>query len=86
MATIRVFILDRIRQGPREDPALSSFNLREREILKHIAEGLTNRQIGTRVHLSEKTVKNYVSSILEKLGMASRTQAAVYSLKKASEA
>ncbi|ORT95295.1 DNA-binding response regulator [Frankia casuarinae] len=78
-------VLDRMRQGPREDPTLASLSAREREILQHIAEGLTNRQIGTRIHLSEKTVKNYVSSILEKLGMTSRTQAAVYALKKTSE-
>ncbi|KFB02694.1 transcriptional regulator, luxR family [Frankia sp. Allo2] len=64
---------------------MASLSAREREILQHIAEGLTNRQIGTRIHLSEKTVKNYVSSILEKLGMTSRTQAAVYALKKTSE-
>jgi DNA-binding NarL/FixJ family response regulator len=50
---------------------------REREIITLIAEGLTNRQIGNRLHLAEKTVKNYVSSILAKLGLESRTQAAV---------
>jgi DNA-binding NarL/FixJ family response regulator len=71
-------VLDRMRQGPREDPTLASLSAREREILQHIAEGLTNRQIGTRIHLSEKTVKNYVSSMLSKLGLESRTQAAVF--------
>ncbi|WP_131802339.1 response regulator transcription factor, partial [Parafrankia soli] len=60
-------------------------NQREREILQLIADGLTNRQIGTRLGLSEKTVKNYVSSILEKLGLASRTQAAVYLMKQSGE-
>jgi two-component system response regulator DevR len=43
-----------------------------------IAEGLTNRQIAARIHLAEKTVKNYVSNVLSKLGMERRTQAAVY--------
>ncbi|WP_261554243.1 response regulator [Frankia tisae] len=74
-------VLERMREGPKKDPALASLSAREGEILQYIAEGLTNRQIGTRVHLSEKTVKNYVSSILEKLDMTSRTQAAVYALK-----
>jgi DNA-binding NarL/FixJ family response regulator len=74
-------VLARLREGPREDPVLAGLNPREREILALIAEGLTNRQIGTRIHLSEKTVKNYVSSILDKLGLTSRTQAAVVALK-----
>jgi DNA-binding NarL/FixJ family response regulator len=74
-------VLSRLREGPREDPVLAPLNPREREILTLITEGLTNRQIGTRVHLSEKTVKNYVSSILDKLGLTSRTQAAVIALK-----
>jgi len=52
--------------------------LEERRILALIAEGLTNRQIGERLFLAEKTVKNYVSSLLAKLGMERRTQAAVY--------
>jgi two-component system response regulator DevR len=50
----------------------------ERRVLDLVAEGLTNRQIGTRLGLAEKTVKNYVSSLLAKLGLASRTQAAIY--------
>jgi len=52
--------------------------LRERQVLELIAEGLTNRQIGERLELAEKTVKNYVSGLLAKLGMERRTQAAVY--------
>lgn len=52
--------------------------LRERQVLDLIAEGLTNRQIGERLELAEKTVKNYVSGLLAKLGMERRTQAAVY--------
>ena len=53
----------------------------ERKILALIAEGLTNRQIGERIFLAEKTVKNYVSSILSKLGLERRTQAAVLASK-----
>ena len=52
--------------------------LRERQILDLIADGLTNRQIGERLELAEKTIKNYVSGLLAKLGMERRTQAAVY--------
>ncbi|GAA2581717.1 response regulator transcription factor [Microbacterium binotii] len=52
--------------------------LRERQILDLIADGLTNRQIGEKLNLVEKTVKNYVSGLLRKLGMERRTQAAVY--------
>ncbi|WP_100814318.1 response regulator [Microbacterium lacus] len=57
------------------DPALS---LRESQILGLIAEGMTNREIGDRLGIAEKTVKNYVSGLLAKLGMERRTQAAVY--------
>jgi two-component system response regulator DevR len=70
-------LLDRIRhQG--EDDELSSLSDQERRILELIAEGLTNRQIGERMFLAEKTVKNYVSNLLSKLGMSRRTEAAVY--------
>ena len=64
------------RSGPWT-PA-DSLTDREQEILDLIAEGLTNRQIGARLHLAEKTVKNYVSGLLAKLGFERRTQAAVY--------
>jgi two-component system, NarL family, response regulator DevR len=70
-------VLDRLRNGEPTPDELSSLTEREREIVALIAEGLTNRQIGGRLHLAEKTVKNYVSSILAKLGLESRTQAAV---------
>lgn len=61
----------------RHDPAVE-LSLRERQVLELIAAGLTNRQIGERLELAEKTVKNYVSGLLAKLGMERRTQAAVY--------
>jgi DNA-binding NarL/FixJ family response regulator len=54
---------------------------RERQVLELIADGLTNRQIGEQLELAEKTVKNYVSALRAKLGMARRTQAAVYGAK-----
>jgi two-component system response regulator DevR len=70
-------VLDRIRNGAPGAAELADLTEREREILSLIAEGLTNRQIGERLFLAEKTVKNYVSSLLAKLGLESRTQAAV---------
>ena len=60
------------------DPRLRSLTPQERRILDQVARGLTNRQIGEAMALAEKTVKNYVTSVLEKLGMERRTQAAVY--------
>jgi DNA-binding NarL/FixJ family response regulator len=71
-------VLERLREGPEEDEALARLTDQERRILELIAEGLTNRQIAERIHLAEKTVKNYVSNVLSKLGMERRTQAAVY--------
>jgi two-component system, NarL family, response regulator DevR len=71
-------VLQRIREGKQEDARLASLNQQERRILVLIAEGLTNRQIGERLFLAEKTVKNNVSSLLAKLGMQRRTQAAVF--------
>jgi len=70
-------VLDRVRNGVPEGDELADLTAREREILELIAEGLTNRQIGERLFLAEKTVKNYVSSLLAKLGLERRTQAAV---------
>src|SRR4051794_34053401 len=75
-------VLERIRSGESSQPAeLQSLTPQERRILELITEGMTNRQIGERLFLAEKTVKNYVTSILGKLGMQRRTQAAVLASK-----
>ena len=71
-------LINRLRTPVQEDPRVSALTIREREVLDLIAEGCTNRQIGERLFLAEKTVKNYVSTLLAKLGMQRRTQAAVY--------
>ena len=76
MATQRV--LERLRNGDRHDSRLDALSEQERKILDLIGDGMTNRQIGEQMHLAEKTVKNYVSSLLAKLGMERRTQAAAY--------
>ena len=74
-------VLERVRSGPPEHEELAGLTEQERKILALIAEGMTNRQIGERLFLAEKTVKNYVSSILSKLGLERRTQAAVLASK-----
>jgi two-component system response regulator DevR len=71
-------LLSRLRDGAPRDARLAALTDREREILGLIADGLTNRQIGEQLFLAEKTVKNYVSGLLGKLGMQRRTQAAVF--------
>jgi two-component system, NarL family, response regulator DevR len=71
-------VLQRAREGSREPAELSRLTEQEKRILQCIAEGLTNRQIGERLFLAEKTVKNYVSVLLTKLGYERRTQAAVF--------
>ena len=71
-------LLTRLRDGNTEDVRLASLSDRERQILNLIADGLTNRQIGERLFLAEKTVKNHVSGLLAKLKMQRRTQAAVF--------
>ncbi|HEX4433191.1 MAG TPA: response regulator transcription factor [Acidimicrobiales bacterium] len=71
-------VLDRLRDGPKVDPRLASLTPQERRILDLIAEGYTNRQIADTMFLAEKTVKNYVSNLLAKLGMERRTQAATF--------
>jgi two-component system response regulator DevR len=70
-------VLQRVRDGSGPPDELAALTEQERKILACIAEGLTNRQIGERLFLAEKTVKNYVSSLLAKLGLERRTQAAV---------
>ena len=76
--TVTARVLQRIREGKKEDARLASLKTQERKILILIAEGLTNRQIGERLFLAEKTVKNYVSALFAKLGMERRAQAAAY--------
>jgi DNA-binding NarL/FixJ family response regulator len=71
-------VLERLRTPPAEDERLARLSDQERKILDLIAEGLTNRQIAERMFLAEKTVKNYVSNLLSKLGMERRTEAAVF--------
>ena len=74
-------VLDRVRNGPQVAPELAQLTEQEMRLLGHIAEGLTNRQISERMYLAEKTVKNYVSALLHKLGLERRTQAAVLATK-----
>ena len=71
-------VLERLRAPSQEEDELSGLSPQERKILELIGEGFTNRQIAEAIHLAEKTVKNYVSNLLAKLGMARRTQAAAY--------
>ncbi|TDV50959.1 response regulator [Actinophytocola oryzae] len=70
-------VLDRMRESAKTDE-LAALTEREREVLDLVGEGLTNRQIAERLFLAEKTVKNYVTSVLAKLGMERRTQAVAW--------
>ncbi len=74
-------VLERLRNGKPQDTRLASLSEQERRVLALIGEGLTNRQIAEQMFLAEKTIKNYVSSLLAKLGMERRTQAAIFSTK-----
>ena len=76
LATARV--IERLRRPQPDDERLASLSPQERRILELLADGLTNRQIATEMYLAEKTIKNYVSNLLMKLGMSRRTEAAVY--------
>ena len=78
-------VLERVRNGPEKAPELASLTEQELKLLELVAEGLTNRQIGERMFLAEKTVKNYVSTMLQKLGLERRTQAAVLASRLLSE-
>jgi len=71
-------VLERLRTGPHEDQRLASLTPQERRILELITEGRTNRQIADTMILAEKTVKNYISNLLAKLGVERRTQAATF--------
>lgn len=79
--TIRV--MDRLRNGAVEDPRLAGLSGQERKILELLADGKSNRQIAAEMFLAEKTVKNYVSNLLSKMGMSRRTEAAVYAARQA---
>ena len=79
--SVTAAVLDRVRNGPPVDKELERLTAQEQRILDLIGEGMTNRQIGEQMFLAEKTVKNYVSSMLAKLGLTSRTQAAIFSAK-----
>jgi two-component system response regulator DevR len=71
-------VIDRLRNGEAEDERLKHLTDQERRILALLADGLSNRQIADQMYLAEKTVKNYVSNLLAKMGMSRRTEAAVY--------
>jgi len=73
--------LERLRSNSAPD-GLDTLTPQERRILELIGEGMTNRQIGQQLHLAEKTVKNYVSNVLAKLGMSRRTEAAVFAARR----
>ena len=75
--TATTAVLERIRRAEQPSGPLAKLSEQERTVLELIGEGLTNRQIGERMFLAEKTVKNYVSHLLAKLGFERRTQAAV---------
>ncbi|MCU1503478.1 MAG: putative two-component system response regulator [Ilumatobacteraceae bacterium] len=76
-------VMDRLRNGVTEDIRLAGLSGQERRILTLLADGMSNRQIAAEMFLAEKTVKNYVSNLLTKMGMSRRTEAAVYAARQA---
>ena len=76
---------ERLRRQISEDMRLESLSAQERKILELLSEGLSNREIAAEMFLAEKTVKNYVSNLLSKLGMERRTEAAVFATKLSSK-
>ncbi len=79
-------VTERLRVGTAEDPRLAGLSAQERRVLDLLADGLTNRQIAAEMFLAEKTVKNYVSNLLAKMGMSRRTEAAVYAARHSARA
>ncbi len=73
--------IERLKERSQADPSLDGLSHQERRILELMVAGMTNRQISQEMFLAEKTVKNYVSNLLAKLGLASRTQAVAYALR-----
>jgi DNA-binding NarL/FixJ family response regulator len=78
-------VVERITNPPKQDPAVASLSTQEARILDLISEGKTNKQIAEAMFLSENTVKNYVTGLLRKLQLTSRTEAAIYATKLKSE-
>ncbi|MFB9857093.1 response regulator [Paenarthrobacter aurescens] len=75
---VKTRIIHGLTEPKRQDPRVVSLTPQERRVLEYVGQGMTNRQIGEEMLLAEKTVKNYVSSLLAKLGFERRTQAAVF--------
>ncbi len=71
-------LFDRLRNGQQDDPLLAKLSQQERTIVGYIADGLTNKQIADEMFLAEKTVKNYVSNLLAKMGMSRRSEPAAH--------
>lgn len=82
---VTTHVLDRLRNGPPSSAVPVQLTPKEQQVLDLIGEGMTNRQIGTRLGLAEKTVKNHVSAMLAKLGVESRTQAAIIATRQQAE-
>ncbi|WP_104106391.1 response regulator transcription factor [Nocardioides sp. 616] len=78
-------VLERLRNGPPKDPLTKHLTPKEQQVLELVGRGLTNRQIAEHLGLAEKTTKNYVSIMLGKLGVATRTQAAIIAARQSSQ-